>query len=349
MMENNHITIRDMVPEEKRALHKVAVKSFSPLEALGAIFTTPKQAVVATVNDDIAGGMYWKVFKGREGRKIGYLELGFVSKAYRGKGIGGMVYPAAMQKLKDEGCDTIVSMVTDDNASSWGLLQRHGYSKATFIDMLREFGLVTSLSLWIGTFFCFTFGYNFWISKPVKEQKSLPEMGTFLLLNLFIMLIHSILFLPENGFNMTSLYAGFIVMAMGILSGGIGCLISGEQWQFGLTRGGFLLPPFIGNFFPILGRWYPKEYQNTIQQKKAMGLQATIEWLILLLFYMSLLFFAGDGELQQRLIPFSSTILFLRIIPISPLGHFGGERVFSWNKTVYILLVIATLGSLWVV
>ena len=346
-MEN--MILRDMLPDEGKTLYKTAIKAFSPIEALGA--SVPKKAIVATVDDEIAGAMFLKVFHGKEGRKIGYLDLAFTAKAHRGQGIGKMFYPAAVNKLKEEGCDIITAMVKDDNVASWGLLERQGFTSPGFLDLIREFGLGTSLMLWFKTMLCIASGMNFWWSKPTKAVKSSVEIVNYLVLNLFAVLVHSVLIAVRyGGFTPINLFASLLVMSIGILAGYSGTLFDSENWRFGLTRGGLAITVLLmacGTFFPILGRWYPVKYQKTAEQKNALGRQAACEWGILLGIYILLTLLNVDNVLLNRIQQYISIFLVYRIIAIYPVVHFGGGRVFDWNKVVFIILAVITFAGVW--
>ncbi|MDL2234693.1 GNAT family N-acetyltransferase [Christensenellaceae bacterium OttesenSCG-928-L17] len=342
------VVLRDMVPGEEKVLYKAALKSFSPVEALGA--SVPKRAVVATVDGEIAGAMFLAAFNGRGGQKIGYLSLGFIKKAYRGRGIGKQLFTAAVENQKTEGCNVITAMVKDDNVASWSLLERQGFSMPGFVAFFHEFGLTTGFMLWLKTLFCISCGMNFWVSKKIKPVKSFPEMLSYLSINLFFILLCELLASVKTDEAMAiPLLGGLIVLSASILFGYIGSLLSGGTWRFGLTRGGILISGalmLLGTFFPLLGRWYPADWQNTASQKKALGMQAACEWGLLLLFYGITLLFIG-GTLQTQILQNLYVLLLFRVVAVFPFEHFGGGRVCRWSKSAFVLLSVGTLTSIW--
>lgn len=343
----DNIALRDMRPEEGKTLLRLARKAFSPIEALGA--SEPRQAVVATVDGEIAGAMFLKIFTARDGRKIGYLDLGFTLKEYRGRGIGKLFYPAAVKKLEAEGCDIICAMVKDDNAASWGLLARQGFSSPGYLALLREFGWRAGLMLWLKTVFCIACGMNFWMSRPLGQAKSFPEMGAFLLVNmLFVLLRTGYAALRGSASAPYIPLAGLLVLAAGLLAGYLGTLLGGGKWRFGLTRGGLLISGpllLLGTFFPVLGRWYPASFENSPAQKSALGRQAACEWALLLGLYVLLAVSGAQGALRGLLLQYLPVLLYCRVAAVYPFEHFGGARVFRWNKLTYVLLSAVTIAA----
>ncbi|MDL2235683.1 GNAT family N-acetyltransferase [Christensenellaceae bacterium OttesenSCG-928-L17] len=342
------VVLREMLPEEGKALYKAALKSFSPVEAMGA--SVPKHAVVAAVSGEIAGSVFLTTFRGRNGQKIGYLNLGFIQKAYRGRGIGKQLYAYAVEKLKAEGCDVVTAMVKDDNVASWSLLERQGFSMIGLVALFRTFGFATGLLLWLKTLLCISCGMNFWVSETCKPAKSLSELFSFLSVNLGFILLYALLISKNTGRALSvSLPAGLIALVASILFGYIGTLLCGGTWRFGLTRGGLLISSAImlsGSFFPLLGRWYPAVWENTAAQKTQLGIQAACEWGLLLLFYHITFFFMG-GALQTSILQNLHGLLLFRVIAVFPFAHFGGARVWRWNKATFALFAAATLASIW--
>ncbi|MBK8154750.1 MAG: GNAT family N-acetyltransferase [Streptococcus sp.] len=344
-MIEHPVVIREMFADEGETLRKKAKEALTPLEGLSV--RKPNEAVVATIDNEIVGAFFLKVFTGKNNLKIGYLEQAFISKAHRGRGVGSKMYKEAIEKLKAENCEVISAIVTDDNVASWGLLKRHGFSKISFWQMIKLFGFFHSLLLCFRTSFGFAVGMNFWLSRSIKDEKSISEILSFLLGNTlfftsFLLLRNVIM----NDFQTQRIYAAFLALVVLMMSGFIGCLFSKDGWKFQLTRGGLFISGILmlfGIFFPLLGRWYPIDYKNTLSKKEKLGKQAAIAWGI------QLVVFAICSQWLQELMVISilnnilTVFLFFHILAFYPLGYFGGQRVLEWNKYVYGILVLLTL------
>lgn len=212
------ILIRPLQTGDEKPLSRLAVRSFSPIEALGV--AKPKEAVVATVGGELAGAVFLQVMGGRDGSKVGYLELAFVVKRFRRLGVGGRLYPAAIARLRQLGCGVLCAMVKDDNIASFGLLERAGFARAGYIDYLRAFGPGHGFLLWLRSFFFLASGMDFWFSRPATALKSGSEMLWFFLFNLVFLGLHALLFPGGNGLH--RLTAGGLVLAAGVLAGTAG-------------------------------------------------------------------------------------------------------------------------------
>lgn len=93
------IEFREMMPNEANIVNKVGHSSFGIVEAL--FMPKPKHAVLAVENEEILGGIAYKILSGKAGRKIGFIETAFVAKNHVGKGMGNKLYQAATKSLKE--------------------------------------------------------------------------------------------------------------------------------------------------------------------------------------------------------------------------------------------------------
>lgn len=346
MQDQPAVIVRDMEPDESKALYKTALRSFNLVEAMGA--SKPKDAVVATVDGEIAGAVFLKTMALKGERQFGYLDLGFVTKKHRGKGIGGMLYPAAVEKLKRDGCDIVGAMVKDDNVASWGLLAKQGFSKPDYPRFLRELGVLGGISVWLRTIYCIACGMNFWLSTPGQERSIGRELASFFLCNLVLigLRIGSVAG-NGGGFVWQEGAAYFAVLGVCILAGLLGAAIGGGRWRFSLNRGGLLLSAglvLLGTCFPLLGRWYPAVYENTANRPRAMGVQALCEWIGLLA--LSTVAYLGfpDSILGKYVFQYGSMLLVYHMLAFYPFEHFGGGRIWRWSRPVFIGLAAVTCG-----
>lgn len=346
-MQPDNITLREMKPGEGKTLYALAKRSFSFFEALGA--SVPKQAIVAMVDGEIAGAVFLKVFAGRNGDKNGYLDLAFVSKEYRGRGIGNLMYPAAVTHLKETGCRVVGAMVKDDNIASWGLLEKNGFSMPDYAQFFQVYGAVSGLLLWLKTVYCIACGMNFWISEPIRKRTGPAEFGRFALINLLLMLGHQGLLLLRGGGEFAKLLAGGVVLAVSLLGGWIGTRIAGGKWQFHTVRGGLLITgPLMltGTFFPVMGRWYPERSMEAAPRRRALGLAGLCEWCAVLALYVVSCIVLRSVGLVQYIRQYAMILLVFHVLSFYPFEHMGGKRVLDFSLPAFLVLCAATVGAL---
>jgi len=342
---NTNVQLRDMLPGEAEILLKIGKQFFSPIERMG--MPIPQNALVAAVDGNIAGALFYKVFEGKNAAPVVYIDLAYVVKEYRGMGIGELLYHTGIERIKEQGYETITAMVADDNAASWKLFGKEGFERASFTEMVKALGFVGSLKLWVHTIYCISCGMNMWASIVAKSRKSWSEIATFLALNMLLITPFSIIYGHLNRQSpLPALLAYLSVLAISIVSGFIGCLTVKERWRFGFTRGGLLISlplQLFGIIFPVMGRWYPSRFNKTKHNRKILGIEAVVEWLGLLSFSVISLINSEGSIYWQWMNSFLNAMLFYHIAAIFPFAHFGGRRVLNWSKGLYILLVILSL------
>ena len=348
-MQNDHsVAVREMRPGEEKALLAAARLAFihSPLEQLA--ISKPKSALVAEVDRVPAGAMFLHIY-GSGQKKTGYLEIGFVVKAFRGQGIGRVLYSGAIQYLREQGCDCVAAVVLDDNAASWMPLKSSGLEPSTLAGLVRSLGFGRAAALWLRTLFCLACGAQFWIDRPAKSRGSLRELAAFLCVNLLLFLPRLAWVTRQPGQIALALSAYLFVLAAGILFGGAGCLVAGGRWRVSFPRGGALLTPLlnsVGAVFPMVGHWVPESPQATRESRRALGVQAAVEWVgMLALFALGALLLGGNRFFQLSA-TFAASLLVYRVLFFMP---FGGGRVWRWSKPVFSVLACISLGLIAVI
>lgn len=341
---------REMREDEGRELYRLAKKSFSPMEALAA--SVPRNALVAEVEGEIVGAMLLKIYRGRGGRKLGYLDLGFVVPAWQGQGIGKALYPAAIAWLREAGCEVVSAMVKDDNVASWGLLARQGFGIVGYGAFLRRFGLRDGLLMAMRTWFFVACGMNFWTdAPPPKQSGTLREILAAFLLMLGFQCARQVLrFLQGQALRAEELAVGALVMGICILAGWLGTLMTKGKWHFQVPRGGFAISfvlMLFGTYFPLLGHWYPETWAQDARGRRRLAVVALVEWAVLLFLYASAkgTWLAARGLLAvQMTAQYAAILLFFHLLPIYPFEHFGGRRLWNWSKPVFLLMALLTIG-----
>lgn len=144
------IVIRDAGPSDLSAIHGL-VRELAIYEKAEQAFTAALaeyerdfaqgvfQAKVADVEGEVVGMvlffMHYSTWKG----KMLYLEDFVVKEAYRGRGIGGMLFNAFLEEAKSRGCALVKWQVLDWNQPA--------------LDFYEKFGAVIEKEWWTGKIF----------------------------------------------------------------------------------------------------------------------------------------------------------------------------------------------------
>lgn len=341
MMQTN-VVLRDMRPDEASILLQTGKQYFSPIERMG--MPEPRNALVATVDGNLAGALFYKEIDSNNTMPIAYIDLAYVVKDYRGMGIGKLLYQNGVDRIKEKGYKTITAMVADDNVASWGLFQKQGFNRVSFTEMFSALGLKRGLAFWFRSLFSISCGLNMWMNIQAKERSTISEIMTYLLLNALLIMPFCILFGFINKHSpMPILLASISVLLVSMISGYIGGVITKEQWKFGLTRGGLAISlplQLICIFFPLLGRWYPADFYKSEKSKQNLGIQTLIEWVGLLIFSSISFIFRDKSFFWQWFNLYTGAMLLYHIIAIFPTEHFGGKRVLKWSKVAFSIISI---------
>ena len=342
------VIIREMQSGEEKTLLHMARRAFihSPLEQL--VISKPKSALVAEVDGAIAGAMFLRIFGAGE-KKAGYLDIGFVNKEYRGLGIARVLYPFATEFLREKGCDLVTAQVIDDNAASWKPLRNQGFGEPSLTGFVNLLGFGRAIRLWLQTHAFIACGSRLWIDSPVKKRGSVQELVSFLCMNLFLFLPWLIKLINQPNQFLAALLAYPSVLLVGVLFGGIGCLMTGGSWHFSFPRSGTLLTLLInifGGLFPMVGRWYLEDPQATKQCRHSMGVQAAIEWAGMMVLFTLGTYLFKENAFLNYCTALTAQLLLYRMLPFLP---FGGGRVWSWNKIVFSSFAIATITLIFIV
>ncbi|MEG0853883.1 MAG: GNAT family N-acetyltransferase [Angelakisella sp.] len=338
------IIIREMAKDEAKLARDIGLASFEPVECL--TFSKPTAALLATVDEQIVGMASYRIFSAKGGQKVGHVETAYVRKGFEGQGIGSRLYREVTDLLKKEGCETVTAIVKDDNVASWKLFQNNGYYVVGFLEMLRLYGFIAAVRLWFDSTLAVCTGFHMWATVPQKNSAPLGQLGLFLFLNVLILLPGLLrVSLPQLGITACALSLGLLTSVLG---GWLATLCSPRRWDFRVAMGGLLVSLIItamGGIFPIVGRFYPREYEHTPEFRRAMGLEGLGHWLAILLLVIVAIVFRGQWAFGETLISIGALLLLYYSLPFYPFQCFGGDRIWNCNKvlstvTVFISLVL---------
>lgn len=338
------VTVRKMEPSEAVIVKKLAKKSFSWLERL--FVGVPKEAMVAEISDRIVGGIFIKyVVSG--GKKTAYIETAFVVPEYHGQGIGGVLYEKAAAYLWGQDSDALTAIVKDDNVGSWKLFLNNGFSRVSIAEIVRCLGLKAAVVQYFATPLFASNGMEFYLSmKDVqvkqKDSGSSKQICCYLLANALLVLAAIV----ENGSVFSQLLCAYMMfLVAGVVLGYAGTLFSKRRWSFRLNSGGALLIGLInliGGFYPMIGNWYPTEYEASAQFRKRMGVTALCDWLGVIFITVSAFALQADNSFTKILASLGCVFLLYRMIPIYPFEAYGGGRILRWSRCVYAVLAITS-------
>lgn len=342
----DNIIIRKMLNDERRFVWELGKSSFGLVEGLA--FKKPKDAFLAIVDGHIVGMASYRIFPVKNSQKVGYLETAYVKKGYEGKGIGSKLYEKVTVFLKEQGCKTVTATVKDDNVASWKLFENNGYNIMSFTQMLKNYGLIGTIQLWIYSTLFIASGFHLWSTSEQKSSSSIKQLGTYMVLNLLI-LFPVLLF---NNFIDFTIKVGalFSLLIISLIGGMVATLVLPEKWTFTVTRGGLLislLVTVLGGVWPIIGRFYPKKYKQTAVFKHNMAIEGLFEWLGLLCFVLWMIMFGNQSVFCDYIVSFGKNLLILHSIPFYPFECFGGKRIWDCSKILSIVTIVISIGVLY--
>lgn len=339
-----NISIREMEASEAKQVKKIGQQSFELVERL--FLPTPKNALVAVIDDEIVGATTYRIFKVKKTQKIGYVETAFVRDGFSGQGVGNKLYSEITTHLKNKGCDTVTAIVRDDNIASWKLFQKNDFNIIKFSQMLKTFGFFGALSLWFKSVLCVAIGHHLWATVPHKKTSELGQLAFYILLNFFT-------FIPAFFFQSPSLEQFFIgfssvlaLLLVAALGGMLVTLFTKEKWTFHVVRGGILISLIVsalGGVFPIIGRFYPQEYKSSPKFKRNMGIEGLFQWLFVLLLLIIAFILKDQYTIWKSIFSFGPSILLYHAIPIYPFECFGGKRIWDFSKILSIVTILISV------
>ena len=334
------VLIREFQPGEEKEIKKIGLMAFKSIE--GLFITKAKTAKVAVVDGKIVGAMQYKMISYGE-KSFCYLEFAFVHPAYHGKGIGNQLYHETIEAVRAQGCEVITALVKGDNIGSFGLIEKSGLKRCSFFELVRILGVRGALTMFFKTEQNIASGMDLYSTNVKEKTGSGKELGAYLFFNALI------LFLAvwnQGGQIFTYVASAMSVLLFTALIGSIICFISKRSWHFRMNNCGLfitILVSLLGGVFPLIGRWYPDEYSMDQSAKKELCISAMIEWLGLIIAG-SVIHALSPGGLYWRIVRMViGCMLIYRLIPTYPFSEFGANRVWSYNKLLYVVMFATTL------
>jgi len=346
------IQIREMRDTEAQEALALSKKAFGLLE--GIFIPRPKTGIVAVYNDKIVGGVFYKAATYGK-TKLGTIDFIFVDPSVHGKGVGKQLYEYVITRLWKQGCDAIAAIVRDDNIASWGMFVNGGFVRASLPKLVRLMGVSGIAKLLLSTY-GISIGYECYIALPDRDETLVYEKSTnsagqilaYIAINIFI--VAFLIFMVEH--KLSFLSAILIVFPGCVLAGYIGTLLTKRKWRFRLVAGGAViclvniviaLVVRLFYFIPLVGNWYPHNYENSPHFRKDLAINAIFVWVYLLVLSAITIITGSSVPFLKYVSYIASMLLILRCLPFDPVTSYGGGRVFEWNKIVYAAFAITSV------
>ena len=345
------IVIRQMLPEEARAVQKLGRKSFPYLEAL--YIPKPKNALVA-LHGGLPVAAFTYTIETAGGKKLGRVDFLYTHPDFSGSGVGRRLCEAGFAFLWGEGCDLLTTFVRDDNPASWRIFERGGFVRASFFSGLAgQIGVWGTLTQMVKSMQGFSPAHDLYLALPGGESEaarkktgSAGQIAAYLSVHLLLGLLAAF----RAGGDLLLVPAAIAAVFLGlVLAGYLGTLPSRRRWRFRMTNGGGIFSLLFGligrgSFFPMVGGWYPEVYEKTPAFRRDLAINAMAGWAFLLLALPLARHWGAAIPLLGTAYPILAFLAVFRCFPLRVVDSFGFGRVFSWNKIAAGLFVAATLA-----
>ncbi len=331
------IFLRDMQPEEASSIRALARKSFTSLERF--FLPKPSAALLAIAGGEVVGGCSYKTWALPGGRKVGYLETGFVKHGWEAQGIGSTLYKNVTERLLANGCSSVTALVRDDNVASWHAMEKCGLSVVSFKRLFQQYGLPGLLRVWFSSYLCVLPGFRLWSTSGTGSGQPFGRFFAYLALNL-LFLLPAFAYHSNGQAPMLAALACLVLTPLAITR--LISLLDKQKWHFDLARGG-ILPTFLvscfGGFFPLVGKVYPTQYGTSPAFRQSMGIMALLQWATIFALTGLGFFLQFNGPFFQYLSLFGMFFLLYYSLPFDPFGCFGGRRIWDWSHILSIFII----------
>lgn len=135
------VTIRDLQPEDLGRVRELGRRAFSlPMGLLMAATISSQGVAAEDAAGTLVGALTLRVAHvGR--RKVGILDWAVVNPRHQGQGVGKALIHQALARLRQQGCDKVVTTGVDGyNSSSWNMAYAQGLRFWPVSQQIGEFG-----------------------------------------------------------------------------------------------------------------------------------------------------------------------------------------------------------------
>ena len=344
-LELEQVVIRPMNPGEEKQIAKIGRSAFGFFEAM--FVSKPKHAMVADYQGELVGGIMYKPMTVSNGKKVIYMDIGFVHPNYHGMGIGKKLYAETFRQLWESDCDYMTAVVKDDNIGSYKPLLQNGYQRVSCNEVFKKLGLTGFLKQYMTTVWFCAGGMDFYMAErtPTQEEtKHFQKLCYFFCNLIFFLPLLCVYYLEsKNAEQVIAMGMAFMTVIGSIfVTRGLGALLARREWKFRFNNGGgllMLLLGFVNSVFPMNGNWYLPHYENNEKDRKSMALTELVKWGVFLFFPFAALSGTVYGKCLSQI---ASVFMVYSIVPIYPFEHFGAGRIYRYNKWVWLITSVIT-------
>lgn len=349
------IEIRELRDEsEAKELRRIGRRSFHP--GFFLIIPKPKWAFGAFENGKCLGGVVLKKIAG-----TGLIEFIFIAKGARGRSLGKQLTGRALEAFREQGLETALASVRDDNTASWNLFAGRGFHACSLRELIRRFGLGRALALSLGSSHAIAFGFDLWVGSveaalspdPPEPDvtQSVPGGGFSSLLG------HTFLnLLPVTAaawqFDEPYAYMAIgllLLIVVRLLFGYLGTLPFFRPARLRMARGGYIIEVPVqvyGSVFFYPAHWHPKLARwREPDYRTGLGVSALLSVLGIMAVLGASSLLLASGELQSAIAVGTAEVIAhvgkpILILEVQPLFEaWSGPRIRRWNLWVYLALL----------
>jgi Zn-dependent protease/GNAT superfamily N-acetyltransferase len=360
------LVVRQARPGDDRAIWEVA-KTLSIIERYYFYYLTyRRQAASAWVAEEAGriAGCVIPIVTTIAGEKAGLVGGIFVDRRAQGKGVGKALAGAALQRFREEGCQTYYVLVDRYNSSSWNMFLHQGFEPFPFDQQLRTLGW-GMVSLWRASGYLFEPG-TFILRKGGRKREHASELGDrwHLLLAWLGSSVILWLGLGRTGPLAAPLSAAVVAGVTGLsiwahelshrlVAGWFGLKTVFRVWESGLLFSALLALLGVTPFYPSYGSTFiAQEDWPYPRHPRKLGPVHAAGPLVSLLLALAFLGLFRRGE-QLGVAWFQAAggagallnylLVLFNLIPVFPFGSFDGQKILRWSRPVWALLVAGFL------
>lgn len=353
MLHGEESKVRDFFEENLGVIDRIIF----PLAFRDAFKSAAKQlgtTLLALSNGEIVGSVSLRIVVYSE-KRIGLIDAIVTDKNLRGRGIGKSLLDEALSWFEKKDCEIIYATADRFNSPSWNMFIHRGFSPHELRGQLRDLGL-NFIRLWFTEFYIIGGGTFFLKKTGGKENQTEAGIGWHFLIGwLGLSLILWTMSLRQGAPLNIPLTLGVAALSLfthelahKIVASRFGLKTTFKAWDSGILFSS-LLAAILGALYPAYGSTYIKQvdWRYDPKQKGTGVIYAAgpiVSLILAAVFWASLPYLGNELLLIGKMGYVTNYVLVIfNLIPIQAAGGFAwdGRKIFSWNKTVWTLLVIA--------
>lgn len=347
-----------MRPEEKPAVRAMFRRSFPFL--LRLFFSWTPHTLVAVRAGAPVAAIVLKTYPLPRAGTGGLVAWIFTAPGARGTGAGQLLTDAGLKLLADLGCDEVTACVAGYNPSSSKLFATRGFAVLPPGEQLRRYGR-RLLPTWWHLVHMADVGQFLWARPgPVRpDRPGLQWWGTWVATSLIALLagwravgfgaVEALAFVAVP--SILLIFFGARWLAMSQVAASHGLELRYRAWESGFSVS-VVVALVFGGLFPCPGSLYPASdrwsYRALLPRLGPVALAGVLPTLVLTAAAWSLPRFAdlsptAGAWLGHALGVGTALIVFDIVLIFWPFVSFNGRRIWDWNRTAWVTLVLPAL------